>query len=228
MERGTPIAVGLPVYGADGQAVGAVEAADDAGITVAGRRIPSGAVARVTARAVYLHEPAAARRPAGGALPSTPTAEAPGPAQRFPAPIGEGVPPGAPEPATPGGIPGQPGAARGAPTLYAFTWPVLPEQAEALRDLAAALQGPRREEFAALRRRMGVTREAWWYRPAQGELIVAFAVADPAAAFAAFTNADDAFARWLKRQLREITGRDPLEEPSRGPAQEPLLAWAAP
>lgn len=133
-----------------------------------------------------------------------------------------------PAPRAAPGSPGQPGAEGGAPALFAFTWPVLPEQAEALRDLAVALQGPRREEFAALRRRMGITGEAWWYRPAQGDLVVAFAAADPAAAFAAFAGADDAFARWLKRQLREITGRDPLEEPSRGPVQESLLAWAAP
>lgn len=46
---------GMPVYGADGQSLGVVEAVDDDGLRVAGRQIPRSAIARVDDGAIHLH-----------------------------------------------------------------------------------------------------------------------------------------------------------------------------
>ncbi len=91
-------------------------------------------------------------------------------------------------------------------TLFAV--PILPGKTEQARAFLGALEGERKEQFAACERRLGVTKEVWAIQPGpQGDLLLCyFAAADVEEVAAAFTASEEAFDVWFNTQLAEMTG----------------------
>ena len=104
-------------------------------------------------------------------------------------------------------------------TLFAL--PILPGKTEAARAFLQELGGPRLQELTACGQGVGLTREVWAIQQTpQGDLLVAYmAGEDIARGFAVFAASQDAFDRWMKQQLQEVTGAD-LSTPPPGPISE--------
>jgi len=106
-------------------------------------------------------------------------------------------------------------------TLFAL--PILPGKTEAARFFLQELGGPRKQELAACGQGMGLAREVWALQQTlQGDLFVAYmAGEDIAQAFTQFAASQDAFDRWFKERVQEVTGAD-LNTPPPGPISEIL------
>ena len=110
--------------------------------------------------------------------------------------------------------------------VFNGVFPVLPGKEAAARAWAAALAGPRKDEFAALQRAAELTREtlALQATPAGTVLLVWFE-GNVTRAFEVIAS-DDPFAAWHRGQIKDITGVD-LRAPAAGPPPETLLDWRA-
>jgi hypothetical protein len=102
-------------------------------------------------------------------------------------------------------------------------FPLLPGKREALAEFAAALSGPRREEFEAAQ--ISVQRESWFLQttPAADLLVVHFEADDPMGVFTRLAASEQPFDVWFKEQVREISGVD-LTQPV-GPLSERVFSW---
>lgn len=99
----------------------------------------------------------------------------------------------------------------------AFALPVLPDKGGQLLELAAALKGPKREDFQNFLTRLN-THEENWYLQNHGDhdLCICYLVADDlAAAFAKLAGSEHSFDLWIKQQNKDIFGVD-FNEPSDG------------
>jgi len=105
----------------------------------------------------------------------------------------------------------------------AFVAPVLPGGAEALRDLAAAVTGPRRAEHEAFHRRAGISRENWYLQQTpQGEMTIVYLESgDLPGAFQTLANSDHPYDRWFKEQAKSVHGID-FNQPPPGPLPEAI------
>ncbi len=94
--------------------------------------------------------------------------------------------------------------------MTTVVFPVLSGKAEEGRRFAQEVMGPRRAEAEQSFRRMGVTREAWFFQstPAGDLIIVWMEAEDPLAAFAQWARSDDPFDRWFKETAGAISGLD--------------------
>lgn len=93
--------------------------------------------------------------------------------------------------------------------LMAASLPILPGQRERWNRFIAELQGPRYPDFAASRRRIGARERAYLQETPHGDtIIVTLEADDPAAAFARFGEAQDAFTDWFVAQVQAIHGLD--------------------
>ena len=112
--------------------------------------------------------------------------------------------------------------------VLAMVLPLLPGKTAEWRQRMAELAGPRRPEFAAARRRQGVTRERIWLQasPAGDLEILYLEVDDPARAFQAIAASQEPFDVWFRGFAREHYGLD-LTQPMTGPLPELILDWAA-
>jgi hypothetical protein len=102
--------------------------------------------------------------------------------------------------------------------VIAYAVPILPGKREAYEEFLAELRGPRREEYRASRRRLGVRERAFLQHDPNGGadlVIVTIEGPDLAAALAAFSGLRDPFTRWFLERVREIHGYD-LQNPPRG------------
>ena len=106
----------------------------------------------------------------------------------------------------------------------AFALPVLPGKAEALKNLATEIDGPRRGEMEDLLKSTGATIENWYFQATpQGDMVIIYLEGeDIGRAFQAFIALSDPFARWYKEQLLAIHGID-FNQPLPGPIAEPIL-----
>jgi hypothetical protein len=99
----------------------------------------------------------------------------------------------------------------------ALALPCLPGGADQLRRLAEECRGPRRAEFEAFHRRVGLTAERWFLeQTAQGELLVMTLEGDPLGAIQKLAASDEPFDQWFKEQVRAVHGVDfskPLPTP---------------
>ena len=102
--------------------------------------------------------------------------------------------------------------------LFAVAFPVAPGKSEMWQAFMDELNGPRREEFVASRRAVGVRERVFLQSTPMGDLaIVTFEGDDPAASFAQIMNADDDFTKWFSSQSREAHGFDPSSQPMPAP-----------
>jgi hypothetical protein len=102
-------------------------------------------------------------------------------------------------------------------TLMAIAVPILPGRTDQWRRFNDELNGRRRGEYEASRRRLGVRERAFLQTTPQGDLvIVTFEGDDPEGAFRSLGVGDDEFTRWFVQQVSEIHGMD-LTQPAMWP-----------
>jgi hypothetical protein len=113
------------------------------------------------------------------------------------------------------------------PTL-ALTITLCAEQAERLRRLAQELDGSRRADHAASRRRLRVRQERIWLAEARpGELaVVQFEVDEPATLAARIAQSGQPFDRWFSEQWLAVTGYE-LARSARLGRLDPIFEWKA-
>jgi hypothetical protein len=108
--------------------------------------------------------------------------------------------------------------------MMAMAAPILPGKLDRWQELKAQLMGPRRDEYEASRRRLGVHEHSFLQRTPMGDLLIlVFEGSDPAGAMAKMASSKDPFDEWMAQQALEIHGLDlrhidsmPMPEP--GPA----------
>jgi hypothetical protein len=101
--------------------------------------------------------------------------------------------------------------------------PILPGKTEQWRRFLGELNGPRRAEFEASRRRLGVHERTFFQSTPMGDLvIVTLEGDDPQGAFAHFSAANDEFTRWFLQHVTELHGID-LAQPAPGPLPEQVV-----
>ncbi|MEY9939105.1 ester cyclase [Streptacidiphilus sp. MAP5-3] len=95
--------------------------------------------------------------------------------------------------------------------------------------LTAELQGPRRREYEASRRRLGITHEVLRIdpRPDRDHVIVQFETADPERTRKRWTESQHPFDLWLREQVLDIHEEDPWAGPATA-AESAGLTWTAP
>ncbi|WP_331729429.1 ester cyclase (plasmid) [Streptomyces sp. NBC_01003] len=109
------------------------------------------------------------------------------------------------------------------------TVPLRPGKPLAWQQLTAELQGPRRREYEASRRRLGITGEVLRIdpRPDQDHVIVHFETADPERTRKRWAESKHPFDQWLREQILDIHGEDPWLGPPTS-CESAGLAWTAP
>jgi hypothetical protein len=99
--------------------------------------------------------------------------------------------------------------------LFAIAFPVLPGKTPAWQAFMTELAGPRKAEFDASRRALGI-RERTFHEPTpMGDFVVVTLEGDdPAGAFAKFGQGTDEFTTWFKAQVMEAHGIDLAAPPA--------------
>jgi predicted ester cyclase len=95
--------------------------------------------------------------------------------------------------------------------------------------LTAELQGPRRREYEASRRRLGITREEFRIdpRPDRDHVIVQFETANLERTRKRWTESKHPFDQWLREQILDIHGEDPWAGPANS-YESAGLSWTVP
>ena len=106
-----------------------------------------------------------------------------------------------------------------------MTVPVLPGKTAAARAFMQDLDGPRRAEFDASERRIGITKELWYLATAPGgDLLVGYMeAASFGDALGMFVSSRDPFDMWFKDEFHAVTGVD-LNNPPPDLAPAELLS----
>ena len=112
---------------------------------------------------------------------------------------------------------------------YGFALPILPGQEEADRRMFADLQGPRRAEYEAAWRRLGVRTERTWHQQTpQGTVVVGLQVDDDLGqVLQGIATSDDPFIVWWREQINVVHGVD-LTQPLPGPPTSRSMTGAIP
>jgi hypothetical protein len=111
--------------------------------------------------------------------------------------------------------------------LIVRAFPVLQGKEEDIRNLAAEMAGPRREEALEFYRHFGVVRESWHYQETpNGPMVIGVTEVEEPEAKAAkareYAESNRPFDRWFKDQVRNLTGIDPDAQPL-GPPSEVIF-----
>jgi hypothetical protein len=111
--------------------------------------------------------------------------------------------------------------------MIAMTTAIPPEKLPSWKAAVAEMAGPRRAEFAAARRRQGVSRQGVWLQqgPDGPREIMVMETDDPARAFELMATSPEPFDVWLRGLLLDTYKLD-LAEPA-GPPPEQILDWSA-
>jgi hypothetical protein len=112
-----------------------------------------------------------------------------------------------------------------------FVWQVSADQEEPWRRFLQELSGPRFEEYAESRRRLGIFAESVWFapKPSGGGIAVVFLEAeDPERALrelvAELAASETSFDSWFRREMHKLFGCDFAQSP-RAARSELLFAW---
>jgi hypothetical protein len=109
---------------------------------------------------------------------------------------------------------------------YGFVVPVKEGSVERNRAFAAELNGPRKAEFEASRRALGITSEqVWMQETPMGTMSVVYLEADDImAALGGLGMSQDPFLVWWRAQILDIHGVD-LSKPPSGPPNEQVMNY---
>jgi len=101
--------------------------------------------------------------------------------------------------------------------LFAIAVPILPDKMKEFDAFIGELNGARKADLAASRKRLGVRERSFHQHTPIGDLvIVTLEGDDPAGAFARFAEGSDPFTTWFKQKVMEVHGVD-LAAPPPGP-----------
>ena len=91
-----------------------------------------------------------------------------------------------------------------------FVVPVLPGKEQTDLDWMEEMTGPRREEYEATWKKLGVTRHAVWHQEtADGTVAVVYMEADDiASAMGGIASSDEPFAEWFRGRVQDVHGID--------------------
>ena len=107
--------------------------------------------------------------------------------------------------------------------LLAMALPIPPGKTEQWLKFAAELKGPRRADFIASRKSLGVRERTFLQKTPMGDLIVVTLEGDnPAGAFQKFGAGTDEFTKWFIAQVSAVHGVD-LTKPPPGPMPELVI-----
>jgi hypothetical protein len=109
-----------------------------------------------------------------------------------------------------------------------FALPIQPGKSDAARAFLAELEGPRKEQYAASERKIGITKELWFFQETpNGDLFIAYMEsADFGRALGMFSQSKEEFDAWFKERLANVTGVD-LNTPPPGPLSEMMSHYEA-
>ncbi len=94
-------------------------------------------------------------------------------------------------------------------SVMAIAIPIKPGKTGAWRKWTDELNGPRQDEYASSRKRVGLRERTFLQQSPQGDLvIVTLEGDDPERAFAKMMQASDPFTSWFLDQVKEIHGID--------------------
>jgi hypothetical protein len=91
-----------------------------------------------------------------------------------------------------------------------LVFPVLPGRTDDARAFMQELDGPRKGEFDASERRIGITKELWYLArlPTGDQLVGYMESADFGNAVGLFSASHDSFDVWFKQRMADVTGVD--------------------
>jgi hypothetical protein len=107
--------------------------------------------------------------------------------------------------------------------LFAMAFPIPAGKTDRWKKFTSELKGPRRSDFAASRKRMGVRERTFMQKTPMGDIVlVTLEGEDPAGAFQRFASSGDDFTKWFLAEVSAIHGVD-LTKPPPGPMPELVL-----
>jgi hypothetical protein len=97
--------------------------------------------------------------------------------------------------------------------VYCFTQLIQPGKREEAKAIFEEIRGPRRSEYEASRRRLGIRKEKVWFQSLpQGEMAVVYWEGEsPRRALEEFALSSDPFDEWLRERGREIYQFEPAQ-----------------
>ena len=113
------------------------------------------------------------------------------------------------------------------PKVLAIAVPVASGQLEAWYQMQSEITGPRRRDYEASRRRLGIKREIVWHQPTPDvDLAVTFLEGDNLArALQELGTSEQPFDNWFRAQQADLLGIDYTQPPASMPQK--LLDWEA-
>jgi hypothetical protein len=107
---------------------------------------------------------------------------------------------------------------------FAFIAPILPGKEQADKEHMREAVGPRRQDYAEWRRKLGITREAVWHQQTpQGTVAIVYMEADdPQRALQGLGSSTEPIAQWFRQCILEVHGLD-LTQPMPGPLPELVI-----
>ena len=108
-----------------------------------------------------------------------------------------------------------------------LAWDVSALQEEPWRRFLQELSGPRYEEYAQSRRRLGVSAESVWLAPKPsggGVAVIYLEAEDPEGVLRELAASDTPFDSWYGTQMRRLSGLDLARLPRSAPG-ELLFTW---
>ena len=111
---------------------------------------------------------------------------------------------------------------------FASVFPILPGKTEQWKRFCQEMVGPRRSEYEATNKRLGITRDfASLQQTPQGDVAVVYLEAqDIPHVFEAYASSQEPFDVWYREQLKDIHGVD-FSQPLPGPLPEVFIDWRA-
>jgi hypothetical protein len=107
--------------------------------------------------------------------------------------------------------------------LLAMAIPIAPGKTEQWLKFSSELKGPRRAEFIASRKRLGIRERTFLQKTPMGDLVVVTLEGDdPAGAFQKLSAGNDDFTKWFLAQVVAIHGVDLTKAPP-GPPPELVI-----
>ena len=99
--------------------------------------------------------------------------------------------------------------------LFALSIPIPAAKVSKWKQFIDQLEGPRKAEFVANRKRLGVRERTFHQQTPMGDMVIVTLEGDnPAAAFAKFGQGSDAFTDWFKTEVMDIHGVDLAAPPA--------------